>query len=159
MKTFKTFYSFLWKYNWYFIFSIFTGLLSTISGNFVPFIYRHIVDNFYNFTFKTFLLVVGIYGVARLGMILFNHLSEFLVRKYHIPAISDARKRVFNHLQNLDFAFHSSKRSGEFISKIKRGDSAFVNMDNDVNNELVYDLTRLIIATFAFSLISQELGR
>lgn len=157
MKTFKTFYSFLWKYKGYFIGAIFTGLLSTVSGNFAPFVYRYIVDNFYNFNFKIFFLVVGVYGAARLGMILFDYLSETLVNKYHIRAISDARMKVFNHLQNLDFAFHSAKRSGEFISKIKRGDGAFANMDQDLNNEFIYDFVRLIIATFAFSLISQKL--
>ncbi len=157
MKTFKTFYSFIWKYKGYFIGAIFAGLLSTVSGNFAPFVYRYIVDNFYNFNFKTFFLVVGVYGAARLAMILFDYLSETLVSKYHIRALSDARIKVFSHLQNLDFAFHSTKRSGEFISKIKRGDSAFANIDQDLNNEFIYDFVRLIIATFAFSLISQKL--
>lgn len=157
MKTFRTFYSFLWKHKGYFIGAIFTGLLSTASGNFTPFVYRYIVDNFYNFTISTLFWVIVVYGVVRLGMILFDYLSEFLVNKYHISAISDARIKVFNHLQNLDFAFHSTKRSGEFISKMKRGDSAFANMDQDLNNEFIYDFARLIIATFAFSLISQKL--
>ena len=157
MKTFKTFYSFLWKYKGYFIGAIFTGLLSTAFGNFTPFVYRYIVDNFYNFTISTLFWVIAVYGVVRLGMILFDYLSEFLVNKYHISAISDARIKVFNHLQSLDFAFHSTKRSGEFISKMKRGDSAFANMDQDLNNEFIYDFARLIIATFAFSLISQKL--
>ena len=157
MKTFRTFYSFLWKHKGYFIGAIFTGLLSTASGNFTPFVYRYIVDNFYNFTISTLFWVIVVYGVVRLGMILFDYLSEFLVNKYHISAISDARIKVFNHLQNLDFAFHSTKRSGEFISKMKRGDSAFANMDQDLNNEFIYDFARLIIAMFAFSLISQKL--
>jgi len=157
MKIFKTFYSFLWKYKGYFVGAIFTGFLSTALGNFTPFIYRYIVDNFYNFTFKTFFLVIGVYGATRLGMILFNYLSGFWGSKYYIPAISDARKKVFNHLQNLDFAFHSTKRSGEFISKIKRGDNAFSSIDQDLNGEFIDDFAKLIIATFAFSLISQKL--
>lgn len=157
MKTFKTFYSFLWKYKGYFIGAIFTGLLSTASGNFVPFVYRYIVDNFYNFTTKTFFTVIAVYGLTRIGMILFNNLSGFWGSKYFIKAVSDARIKVFNHLQNLDFAFHSTKRSGEFISKIKRGDNAFSNIDQDLNSEFVDDFVRLIIATFAFYFISVNL--
>ena len=90
-------------------------------------------------------------------MILFNNLSGFWGSKYFIKAVSDARIKVFNHLQNLDFAFHSTKRSGEFISKIKRGDNAFSNIDQDLNSEFVDDFVRLIIATFAFYFISVNL--
>lgn len=157
MKTFKTFYSFLWKYKGYFIGSVFTGFLSTAFGNFTPFVYRYIVDNFYNFTSRTFFIVIAVYGATRIGMILFNNLSEFLGVKYYIKAISDARIKVFNHLQNLDFAFHSVKRSGEFISKIKRGDGAFANIDQDLNGEIINDLVRLAIASFAFYFISAKL--
>lgn len=157
MKTFITFYSFLWKYKGYFITSILTGFISTALGNFTPFIYRYIVDNFYNFNTTTFFAIAGIYGATRIGMILFGNLSSFFGTKYQNPSLIDSRVKVFNHLQNLDFAFHTTKRSGELISKIKRGDSSFSNIDQDINGEFADDLVRLIIATFAFAIISPKL--
>lgn len=134
-----------------------TSFFSTALGNFMPFIYRYIVDNFYNFTISTFLLVAGVYGVTRIGMIIFGNISGFLGIKYANPALVDSRVKVFSHLQDLDFAFHTTKKSGELISKIKRGDNAFSNIDQDVNGEFADDLVRLIIATFAFYFVSPKL--
>lgn len=88
MKTFKTFYFFLWRYKGYFIVSLFTGLISTILGNFMPFIYGYIVDNFYNFTFSTFLWVAGVYGATRIGMIAFGNLSGFFRKQVFEPGAS-----------------------------------------------------------------------
>ncbi|MBM2818218.1 MAG: transporter ATP-binding protein [Parcubacteria group bacterium] len=157
MKTFRIFYSFIWKYKGYFSISILTGFLSTALGNFMPFIYRYIVDNFYNFNITTFFLIAGIYGMTRIGMIIFGNLSGFFATKYQNPSLIDSRVKVFNHLQNLDFAFHTTKKSGELISKIKRGDNAFSNIDQDINGEFADDLVRLAIAVFAFALISPKL--
>lgn len=157
MKTFRIFYSFIWKYKGYFITSVLTGFISTALGNFMPFIYRYIVDNFYNFNFTTFFAVAGVYGATRIGMIIFGNLSSFFGTKYSNPALADSRIKVFSHLQNLDFAFHTTKKSGELISKIKRGDNAFSNIDQDINGEFADDFVRLIIAVSAFALISPKL--
>lgn len=157
MKTFRILYSFIWKYKGYFITSILTGFISTALGNFMPFIYRYIVDNFYNFNFTTFFVIAGVYGTTRIGMIVFGNLSGFFATKYSVPALADSRIKVFGHLQNLDFAFHTTKRSGELISKIKRGDNAFSSIDQDINGEFADDLVRLIIAVSAFALISPKL--
>ena len=157
MKTFRIFYSFIWKYKGYFIASVLTSFFSTALGNFTPFIYRYLVDNFYNFTISTFLSVAGVYGATRIGMIVFGNISGFLGAKYVNPALVDSRVKVFGHLQDLDFAFHTTKKSGELISKIKRGDGAFSNIDQDLNGEFFDDLVRLIIAAFAFYLVSPKL--
>ncbi|KKS31676.1 MAG: Multidrug resistance protein Atm1 [Candidatus Amesbacteria bacterium GW2011_GWA2_42_12] len=157
MKTFRIFYSFIWKYKGYFIGSIVTSFFSVMLGNFMPFIYRYLVDNFYNFTISTFLTAAGIYGATRIGMIVFGNISGFLGTKYANPALVDSRVKVFGHLQDLDFVFHTTKKSGELISKIKRGDSAFSNIDQDLNGEFLDDLVRLIIAAFAFYLVSPKL--
>ncbi|NUQ57245.1 MAG: ABC transporter ATP-binding protein [Candidatus Paceibacter sp.] len=157
MKTFLVFYSFIWKYKWYFIPAVISAFLSTLLASFMPFIYRYIVDNFYNLTLSVFLTVAGVYGATRIGMIFFGNLSGFFGGEYFIPALADSKMKIFRHLQNLDFAFHSTKKSGELISKFKRGDGAFSNMDQDLNGEFIDDFVRLIVAALAFSLISPKL--
>ena len=157
MKTFRIFYSFIWKYKGYFIGSATASFVSVALGNFLPFIYRYIVDNFYNFTVSTFFIVAGIYGATRIGKIVFGNISGYLGTKYLNPSLVDSRVKVFGYLQDLDFAFHTTKKSGELISKIKRGDNAFSNIDMDVNGEFADDLVRLIIAAFAFYLVSPKL--
>ena len=141
MKTFRIFYFFIWKYKGYFIGSVATGFFSVALGNFMPFIYRYLVDNFYNFTISTFFMVAGVYGATRIGMIVFGNISVFLGTKYANPALVDSRVKVFGHLQDLDFAFHTTKKSGELISKIKRGDDAFSDIDQNLNGEFFMTLS------------------
>ena len=40
-------------------------------------------------------------------------------------AAIDSRVTIFKKVQDLDFAFHSSKSTGSLISAFKRGDGAF----------------------------------
>ena len=157
MKTFKTFYSFLWKYKWYFILSQITGFISIASYSSIPFIYRYLIDNFQNLTAQSFFAVVMVYGSIRIGGILFGNLSWFLAEKVQNPAEVDVKVKIFSYLQKLDFIFHTAKKSGELISKIKRGGSAFERMDSEINRELTDDLFRLIIIAGAFSMISLKI--
>ena len=157
MKTFKTFYSFLWKYKGYFILSQITGFISIASYSSIPFIYRYLIDNFQNLTAQSFFAVVMVYGSIRIGGILFGNLSWFLAEKVQNPAEVDVKVKVFSHLQKLDFIFHTAKKSGELISKIKRGGSAFERMDSEINRELTDDFFRLIIIAGAFSMISLKI--
>ena len=157
MKTFKTFYSFLWKYKWYFILSQITGFISIASYSSIPFIYRYLIDNFQNLTAQSFFAVVVVYGSIRIGGILFGNLSWFLAEKVQNPAEVDVKVKIFSYLQKLDFIFHTAKKSGELISKIKRGGSAFERMDSEINRELTDDLFRLIIIAGAFSMISLKI--
>ena len=157
MKTFKTFYSFLWKYKGYFILSQITGFISIASYSSIPFIYRYLIDNFQNLTAQSFFAVVMVYGSIRIGGILFGNLSWFLAEKVQNPAEVDVKVKIFSYLQKLDFIFHTAKKSGELISKIKRGGSAFERMDSEINRELTDDLFRLIIIAGAFSMISLKI--
>ena len=157
MKTFKTFYSFLWKYKGYFILSQITAFISIASYSSIPFIYRYLIDNFQNLTAQSFFAVVMVYGSIRIGGILFGNLSWFLAEKVQNPAEVDVKVKIFSYLQKLDFIFHTAKKSGELISKIKRGGSAFERMDSEINRELTDDLFRLIIIAGAFSMISLKI--
>ena len=116
----------------------------------MPFIYRYLVDNFNSLTVKSFVVIIALYGIAKIGAIIFNNISFFLSEKAINPAHVDVKVKVFSHLQNLDFAFHVNKKSGELISKIKRGGSAFENINQDVNRELIDDLFRLAMAAAVF---------
>ena len=157
MKTFTFFYSFLWKYKEYFILSQITAFISIASYSSIPFIYRYLIDNFQNLTAQSFFAVVMVYGSIRIGGILFGNLSWFLAEKVQNPAEVDVKVKIFSYLQKLDFIFHTAKKSGELISKIKRGGSAFERMDSEINRELTDDFFRLIIIAGAFSMISLKI--
>ncbi len=157
MKTFRTFYSFLWKYKGYFILSQITSLSAIVLYSLMPFIYRYLVDNFYTLTAKSFIAVVVLYGVSKIGSIIIGNISWFLSEKVINPASVDTKVSIFSHLQKLDFAFHTGKRSGALISKIKRGSSALENIDSAVNRELTDDLFQLVIVAVVFSMVNLKI--
>lgn len=158
MKVFKTFYFFLWKHKGYFVLSLITSVIAVAFSSILPFIYRYMVDNFNNLTAKSFFAIVVLYGSAKIGNIVFGNLSWFLSEKAVNPTLVDVKVKVFSHLQSLDFAFHVNKKSGELISKIKRGGSSFESIDSDINRELIDDLFRLAIAAGAFSLVNLKVA-
>lgn len=157
MKTFRVFYSFLWKYKGYFIGSQIAGVVAVVLHSSMPFVYRHIVDNFHILTAKSFFAIVVLYGLIRIGGIVFGNLSWFFSEMVINSALVDAKVKVFSHLQKLDFVFHTAKRSGVLFGKLKRGDNAFERMDTNINKELIDDLLRLVIAAGAFSLINLKI--
>ena len=95
--------------------------------------------------------------MSRVGFVVSDNLATYFGDQSAIPASRDARLDAFSHLQWLDFAFHVNKKSGEFISKIKRGDSAFWDMYFAINNQLVGDAFDFILVGASLSLLRMDL--
>ena len=144
-KTFQKFYSYFWRYKGYFITSLVFAFFSSAFNASLPFLYRYLVNHLAFLDTRTLLYVLLAFLASRMGFVIFDNLATYFGDKSAIPASRDARIDAFSHLQKLDFAFHVNKKSGEFISKIKRGDSAFWDMYFAVNNQLVGDFFDLAL--------------
>ncbi|MEK9195009.1 MAG: ABC transporter ATP-binding protein, partial [Patescibacteria group bacterium] len=101
--------------------------------------------------------ILGAFLIARMGFVICDHLGIYFGDQSAIPASRDARIDAFSHLQRLDFAFHVNKKSGEFISKIKRGDSAFWDMYFSVNNQLLGDFFDFLLTAALLLWLKAEL--
>lgn len=62
-----------------------------------------------------------------------------------MPARRDIQLRVFRHLQELDFVFHTSKSSGSLISLMKRGDSAVDRFSYNLNVFGIRNIIRIVL--------------
>ncbi len=154
MKTFIIFYKFLLRYKkWYFI-SVIFSLIAILFTSAIPFIFRYLTNNLASLDLKMILFVIAIFFGVRIGSVLTDNLSIYSGDQTVVRSARDARLAVFSHLQNLDFAFHINKRSGEFISKIKRGDSAFFDIFNAVNREVLTYVFNFLVVAFSLSYIS-----
>lgn len=157
IKTFKTFYSYFWRYKRYFIASLVFALLSSVFNSFLPFIYRYMVDHLAILDMRMLGMILGAFLVTRIGFVICDNLGIYFGDQSAIPASRDARIDAFSHLQRLDFAFHVNKKSGEFISKIKRGDSAFWDMYFSVNNQLLGDFFDFVLTAALLLWLRAEL--
>lgn len=158
MKTFKTFYGFMWKYKNKLFTSLFFGMLAAVFLSVPPFLYKYFVNNLKELNTNILFTVIAVFFIARIGSILSTNLSFYFGDYTLFKSARDARITIFSHLQNLDFAFHVNKKSGEFISRIKRGDSAFIDAHYEINSELIHDIFNFIIVVFTFSFINKNLA-
>lgn len=150
MKTFKTFYKFIFEYKGKFVASIIFLAAYTIISNAQPFLFRYFVNNISSLNVKILFWFIFLSFAARIGGVLIFNYARLLGDNVVIKAGRDARIAVFSHIQNLDFAFHVNKKSGELISKNKRGDSSFFDIFDSINSELFINLFSFLFMSAAF---------
>ena len=112
-----------WKWSFLMVFVLFT--LSSIFETMIPLILRNIVNlveqEQYSEVFPQFSLVIFVELGFMLTIGLGNQLSDSVVFK----AAQKLRLKIFKHLHDLDYDFHTNKSSGSLISLFKRGESGF----------------------------------
>ncbi len=77
--------------------------------------------------------------------------SWFLGDRGVIKSAADLQMDVMKQIHALDFAYHTEKSSGKLISLMKRGEDAFFNMFDIINQELLSVLISFGFMIFAFS--------
>lgn len=108
------------------LFLLMTVLFSTLSA-ILPYFYKIFVDALSDSNFDKLLAILALYVGVRLAAVFLNAISRTLGDLIMIDASADIKTTVFKKIQDLDFAFHSTKSSGALISVIKRGGNAFWN--------------------------------
>ena len=78
-----------------FRFSLLTSVVAITFSSFMPFIYRYLVDNFNSLTVKSFVVIIALYGIAKIGAIIFNNISFFLSEKPLIPLMWMSKLKCF----------------------------------------------------------------
>lgn len=103
-------------------------ILAAALHSFTPYFYKLFVDRLPELNHSVLLNVLLAYIGIRL-LALFTNMISYTVGDYLvIDAGAEARTSVFERVQDLDFAFHTSKSTGSLISAVKRGDGSFFNL-------------------------------
>ncbi len=151
MKTFKSFYDYIWHHPWYFSGYLLFGLLGRISENIQPFFFRWITAGVSQGDFYSAVnLVVGLLLILALGTICYS-LGWALADRGLVKSSMELQLQVMKKIHNLDFTYHTEKSSGKLISLMKRGEDAFFNMFDVVNAEFFSLGVSLIFMLYAFS--------
>lgn len=135
--TLKTFYRFEAKKKYWFVIFVVLIVAAAVVGNLTPYFYKLFVESLESGD-KTYLinLLYIFVGIRFLDLIL-NSLSYVVGDIVSFDAGVDARVKIFKHLQDLDFAFHTQKSTGSLISKMKRGDGAFYSLHHAIHHRIL----------------------
>lgn len=91
----------------------------------MPFAYKAIVDRMSGSPsvdeFNIILLLVGAYGLARFGQVMFDNLRNIVFERVGQDATRRLATNVFTHLHQLSLRFHLNRRTGEVSKIIERG--------------------------------------
>lgn len=140
-NTYKIFYSFIFKYKLRTAAFIIALTLYSISSSIQPYFYKLFIDAIPTYNYDTLVNILLIFIGFRVLQVFLDMLTYFLSDSILFSAGRDARITIFKKIQDLDFAYHTSKSTGSLISSVKRGDSAFYSTFDTLN----IDLPRIFI--------------
>lgn len=119
---------------------VLTAILSSIT----PYFYKLFVEAIPSLNYQKLLNILFIYlGVSFMALIL-DTVSIWLGDIILFDSSSEARREIFKHVQDLDFAYHTSKSTGALISAFKRGDSAFFSLYHIIH----FRFLNIFVSTF-----------
>lgn len=151
IKILKVFYSFLAKKRLLFILFLITVVVGSAAQAITPYFYKLFVDAIPKLDYQLLLKILLFYIGVRLVVLFLSTLSHFLGDVNLFDAAADARTTVFKHIQDLDFAFHSSKSTGSLISAIKRGDGAFFTLQYVIHFRILEIVIGFLVMLYFFS--------
>lgn len=99
-------------------------------------------------------LYVGVAAVG-LGIDIFSYFVGDIIL---FRASAEARKKVFKHVLDLDFFFHSGKSTGSLISAFKRGDSAFFELFHVIHHRIFGVFVGFFVMIYFFTRLSPIIG-
>ena len=150
-KILKIFYRFLLKKR--LVFACFLVMVIISAGLFSinPYFYKLFVDALPSANYQVLFNILLIYMGVRITAHVIDILSAIVGDIILIDAAIDARLAIFKYVQDLDFAFHSSKSTGSLISAFKRGDGAFFTLFHVVHFRLLQILVSVVVMFYFFS--------
>lgn len=157
-RTYRKYYSFLLRYKWRFSLFLLTMGTATILDSIQPYFYKLFIDTSPQKNYTTALYILVAYLVVRLFKVAFDNIKELFGDSTVISAARDARLAVFRQVHDLDFAYHMTKSTGSLISAFKRGDNAFYDIFDALNNRLYGVLISFVVTLYFFYTISPTLA-
>ncbi len=157
-QTVKKLYSFLLHDVKIFLAFLIVLTLASVLSSLTPYLYKLLVDAIPlgNYSFLLYLIILVV-AFRIISNVLFSA-SYFLGDMVWIPASKNARIEIFNHVQELDFTFHTEKSTGSLISAFKRGDGAMWSLHFNINIQVVRIVISLLVAVFFFVQLKWWLG-
>jgi ATP-binding cassette, subfamily B, heavy metal transporter len=125
-------------------------LLAKLANVMIPFVMKNIVDALDSSQSQIIvvpIIFLAMYGVLRLGTILFGEIRDTIFGRVTEHAMHRIGLKLFKHLHALDLDFHLSRRTGGMARDIERG-------TNGINFLMRFMLFNIIPTLLEISLIT-----
>lgn len=152
-KTLNRFFGFLFRKKKAFLAFLLVGVTASVFGHLNSYLYKILIDTIPSKNYRVLLYILFLFVGLRIGANWLSTWAYYLGDKVAIPTAAYIRQKIFKHVQELDFAFHASKKTGSLISAFKRGDAAFWGLFFNFR-EVLGILVGLLVTLFFFSQLS-----
>ncbi|MFA6074138.1 MAG: ABC transporter transmembrane domain-containing protein, partial [Candidatus Woesearchaeota archaeon] len=150
LKVLKTFYSFVFRRKLIFIGFIFLVIISNILFSLNPVFYKKFVDTIPSLDENALFKILLLYMLVRISAVVTDMLTFWVGDYILFRSAIESRVTIFKKVQDLDFAFHSSKSTGSLISAFKRGDGAFYSFFHDIHHKMLGVLINFLVMLYFF---------
>lgn len=149
-KTLRVFYGFILKRKLAFAGFILLVVIATVLQNITPYFFKLFVDEIPKLNYPGLINLLYIFIAVNISGLLIN-IASFWVGDYILfNSAKEARLKIFNYVQSLDFAFHTGKSTGSLISALKRGDSAFFTLFFEIHHRILEIVVAAFVMFFFF---------
>jgi len=147
-KVFAVFYRYLLKNKLLFGAFLLLVIVSNIAFNLNPYFYQLFVKAIPSLEQNYLINLLFIFISVRLFGVVTDMVAFYIGDAVLFEASKNARVDIFNHVNNLDFSFHTNKSTGSLISAFKRGDGAFFSFFHDVHVRMLGVLIGFLVMVY-----------
>lgn len=141
------------KRGWYILFVVILTVQSAIYAT-LPYFYKIFVDAIPSLNLTLLVKILGFFVIVRIVEMLLSVLAHTLGDVNLIDSAKLARIRVVEKVQQLDFAYHTTKSTGSLISSVKRGDGAYFGIFHDLHFRVYSTLVEFGVMIYFFGKIN-----
>lgn len=150
LHTFRRFYGFIWKHKWWFIAATAVTTIAFVLELLSPYFFKLFVEAIQRNDLNYLYRLIIIFTIVQFGALIFSNLKYLLGDIVSVDTAIDIRLKVFKHVQDLDFLFHSNKSTGSLISAFKRGDNAFWGLYERLNQRMLEIVIGFVVMGYFF---------
>lgn len=158
LSTLKTFYEFEAKKKYWFGLFVIILIAAAIVGNLTPYFYKLFVESLEGGDKSYLFRLLYVFIAVKFLDLILNSISYIVGDIVSFDAGVDARVKIFKHLQDLDFAFHTQKSTGSLISKMKRGDGAFYSLHHAIHYRIFPVVVGFFVMMYFFAEIDTRIS-
>lgn len=156
----RKFMQFLLRHKGFLVSSIFLIVITELLGSADRFLFKEIIDRGTAFgagtivrsEFAKFLLALAlIYAGIVLGRLVFRWFRLHVVYRFHSTLEMDLKRYYFNHIIGLSHKFHTTHKTGSFISRINKGAGAMDRMTEFILSNVLPLIVQFLLVIISVS--------
>ncbi|MBD3280210.1 ATP-binding cassette domain-containing protein [Candidatus Dojkabacteria bacterium] len=153
-RIFRLSLKYIKRYKWSFFVGVSLIILGRAGANVSQLMTKYIFDELDAGDFDAMLFFIMLFAGLRFIPTILGPLGNQVHDRYLINGAKDMKIDVFRKLHELDVFYHSTKRSGSLISRMRRGENAFWSWNIELERNLLRILVDLVFTAVAFFFVN-----